>query len=299
MTTPDRPVIDLVKCTGCGRCIGACPKSVITQSGDTVAATGEGCIMCAHCYCVCRFGAVDFGKALCGLSIKSFPYKPEYIAPGKASPGMLVNLVRSRRSIRRFTPEPVPAQTLFDLVEFAATAPSGSNTQNWEFTVLSSRESVYRLALEIGKFFFRLNGLAANPLVRWGSVPFLGMKLVRYYANNYRNVKKGLEEAAQGKDLLFHGATALILVHSDGGGSMPHYDAQYASYNITLLAHALGLGSCYIGYASESINGSVQLRRYLGIPDRHKVYAAVALGHPDVTYCNFPLRKPYRLHMKD
>ncbi|TAL37889.1 MAG: nitroreductase [Spirochaetes bacterium] len=293
------PDIITEKCTRCGRCVKVCPRGVLAMAAGGVGTTGEECILCAHCHDVCKFGAIDFQGALRKPVYKSFPYKERVVKPGKIEPGLLVNFARSRRSTRRFMDKPVPQRTLLDLVEFAITAPSGSNTQNWQYTVLPTRERVYGLAQEIGNFFAGLNALVRNPLVRWGAVPFLGMKLVRYYRNNYESVARRLVESNQGKDPLFYGAAALILVHSDGEGSMPHFDAQYASYNMTLLAHALALGSCFIGYASEAINTSGKLRRYLGIPDAHRVHAAVAFGYPDVEFYNLSLRKPHAVHLKD
>jgi nitroreductase len=90
-------------------------------------------------------------------------------------------------------------------------------------------------------------------------------------------------------------APALIIVHGAAEGSTPLEDAQYASYNITLLAHALGLGTCYIGYAVESINRSAAIRRYLGIPSGNRVLAVLALGYPDTGFERHALRKKYSL----
>jgi nitroreductase len=45
--------------------------------------------------------------------------------------------IASRRSIRAFLPTPVPPATLASLLEVAARAPSGSNTQPWKVYVLT------------------------------------------------------------------------------------------------------------------------------------------------------------------
>ena len=45
--------------------------------------------------------------------------------------------IRSRRSIRAFLPTPVPREVVRDLLDVAARAPSGSNTQPWRVYVLS------------------------------------------------------------------------------------------------------------------------------------------------------------------
>ncbi|WP_298291912.1 nitroreductase [Thiomonas sp.] len=45
--------------------------------------------------------------------------------------------ITSRRSIRRFLPTPVPRQTIEDILQVAARAPSGTNTQPWQVHVLT------------------------------------------------------------------------------------------------------------------------------------------------------------------
>lgn len=45
--------------------------------------------------------------------------------------------IRSRKSVRRFQPWPVPRHTVARLLELAASAPSGGNTQPWQVQVVS------------------------------------------------------------------------------------------------------------------------------------------------------------------
>ncbi|WP_417521152.1 nitroreductase family protein [Marinobacter sp.] len=45
-------------------------------------------------------------------------------------------VVRSRRSVRRFTDEPIPDAVLDDCLELATLAPNSSNLQPWEFYVV-------------------------------------------------------------------------------------------------------------------------------------------------------------------
>ena len=44
--------------------------------------------------------------------------------------------ITSRRSVRAFLPEPVPRETVERILEVAARAPSGTNTQPWQVVVL-------------------------------------------------------------------------------------------------------------------------------------------------------------------
>jgi coenzyme F420-0:L-glutamate ligase / coenzyme F420-1:gamma-L-glutamate ligase len=57
----------------------------------------------------------------------------------------LQQLIRSRRSIRRFKTEPVPEDTLTRVLESATWAPSAHNRQPWRFVVLRSPDAKTRL----------------------------------------------------------------------------------------------------------------------------------------------------------
>lgn len=51
-----------------------------------------------------------------------------------------LTLMRSRRSVRQFSDQPVPYQVIADCLRTAATAPSGANQQPWHFVVVSDRD---------------------------------------------------------------------------------------------------------------------------------------------------------------
>lgn len=52
----------------------------------------------------------------------------------------LLDLVKKRRSIRSFKPDPIPDDHVDKIIEAARWAPSGANSQPWEFIVIKSRE---------------------------------------------------------------------------------------------------------------------------------------------------------------
>ncbi len=290
------PTIDHRKCTLCGQCIAVCPKDVLELENEKVITNVDECMLCSHCYSICPEGAISFDKeVLTAPEFTSFKYKDKMIDAGKFKAEELVNLFRSRRSIRKYKDKTVEDGILDDLVSAGITAPSGSNCQAWEFTIVNGREKVWDIAGDIKEFFQRLNGLAKNPLVRYGTIPFMGTALLKYYRNNYESVCLALAEAEKGIDRLFHGAPALVICHGATEGSLPLEDAQYATYNMTLLAHALGLGTCYIGYAVESINRMKNLKKKLHIDEKSQVFAVLTVGYPAVSFKKTSLRKPWKI----
>lgn len=55
-------------------------------------------------------------------------------------------IVRSRRSVRRFTGEPIPPEVLQDCLELATLAPNSSNLQPWSFHVVQTPDLKAQLA---------------------------------------------------------------------------------------------------------------------------------------------------------
>lgn len=62
----------------------------------------------------------------------------------------------TRRSVRKFTPDPVPEEYVHQLLEAAMSAPSARNMRPWHFVLLSEREHLDQLAdiLPFGKMLY-------------------------------------------------------------------------------------------------------------------------------------------------
>jgi nitroreductase len=95
-----------------------------------------------------------------------------------------------------------------------------------------------------------------------------------------------------GRDRLFHGAPAVIAVGSRPGASCPAEDALLVAGNILLGAHAMGLGTCLIGYAVVAVARDRNVRAFLGLSPGEAVHAVIALGYPDERYRTVTGRKP-------
>lgn len=52
----------------------------------------------------------------------------------------LLDLVKKRRSLRRFKPDPIPDEVVQKIIEVARWAPSGFNMQPWEYVVVTETE---------------------------------------------------------------------------------------------------------------------------------------------------------------
>ena len=80
------------------------------------------------------------------------PYEPvslqwEHLDPREAlaRSEAFLETMRARRSVRMFSPEPVPRELIDNALEVAGTAPSGAHQQPWTFAVVSDPQLKARL----------------------------------------------------------------------------------------------------------------------------------------------------------
>ncbi len=280
------------RCTGCSQCIVVCPEEILVMMQGYVQVTKELCMTCGHCQAVCPEDAIVIDDLGYALGLKNVKDENRYLPPGRGDISELVQLMRSRRSCRSYLPKPVELTILEDLVKIGTSAPSGTNSQSWSFVILPNRREVDVFGNGVATFYRQLNKKAANPLIRI-IARLLGQRgLKRYYERYYSSIEQAIKEWDEmGIDRLFHGATAVIVVLGDKSASCPAEDALLASQNILLAAHAMGLGSCLVGFAVEAVRRKSDLKRMLKMTAEEEVYAVIGLGYPNQTYCKPAGRK--------
>ena len=287
------PYIDQQRCSGCGLCLPVCPEEAIRLVGGKAEVAGDGCMGCGHCQAACPQQAVSLADMPVALGLRHVSERLEWLAPGRFDTADLVQLLRSRRSVRTFQAREVPLSLLEDLVKIGSTAPSGTNSQAWTFTILKNRHQVEWLGGLTAAFFRRVNRRAAKPLWRLAARLFAGDSLGRYYRRHYDSVAQGLAAwDERGEDRLFHGAPAAILVGGESGASCPAEDALLAAGHILLAAHSLGLSTCLIGFVVEAIRHDRCLAREVGVGRHEQIYAVIAVGYGAEKYHSVAGRRP-------
>ncbi len=277
--------IDTGKCTGCGACVENCPYQAIVMRDAKAEYTLKECFLCGHCQAVCPVAAVHLTDLPVRLGLGTIEESDGAVAPGTTNVSELVTLMRSRRSCRKYQDRPIIPAILEDLVKIGTTAPSGTNSQSWNFIVIPTKADLVIFGGMVAGYYRKLNRLAANPVLRFAMQIFAGDNLGRYYRRYYHSVAEALSEwDGKGIDRLFHGAVAAILVTGSKEASCPAEDALLATQNILLAAHAMGLGSCLIGFAVEAVRREPGLGKRIGIADGEELYSVIALGYPAVTY---------------
>jgi len=298
---PGLPSVDAGQCIGCGVCLSVCPKATFSMVAGNAQVTGSECLACDHCAAACPTGAIRVNAVdLSTLAFGTFQVRHRWLPHGRFDTAALVNLMASRRSCRNFASQPVDRALIEDLIRVGVTAPSGTNCQPWTFTVLPDRPAVDRLGRRVGDFFRKMNRMAEKGWLRTGLTLLGKPELAAYYRDYYASIQRGLDAyATEKRDLLFHGAPAAIVVAARNDASCPAEDALLATGNMLLAAHAMGLGTCLIGFVIEAMRREGQIVRTLGIPRDETPYAVIALGWPEETYHRIAGRQPPTIRYAD
>ena len=157
----------------------------------------------------------------------------------------LFELLKTRRSIRKYLAIPVEPEKIQQITNAALMAPSSKRSNPWEFVVVQDNEMLGKLSE------CRLHGsgfLAESPL-------------------------------------------GIVVLANTEKSDVWMEDASIVAIIMQLMAHDLGLGTCWIqvyGRKTDDDSSSEEyIRNLLAIPENFAVLCILSIGHPDEE------RKPY------
>jgi len=280
------PVVVTKDCIACERCVAICPSFVLEMvEAKAAVVRGEWCIGCGHCGAVCPTGAILHD----GSCLDIHPSKGEVPA---TSPEILELLLRERRSVRLYTGDPVPEQVLNKILDAGRYAPTGSNSQNVHYVVLTSPDQIDELRKMTMNFYNKILSRVRGRLGMFLVSLIWGRKLVEYLRESLPKMEYGNEQMKQGNDRLFHHAPVVILAHAESWDRSSPFNCSAALYNCSLMAHTLSLGCCFNDFLVNAANHSRKIKGWLGIPPEHRCYSAMTPGFPDAKYLRLIRRHP-------
>jgi len=79
----------------------------------------------------------------------------------------LLQLMKNRRSIRKYSNESIPLEKIYQILEAGRYAPSGANVQPWIYIVVIDNELKEKIRREAEKIERRFHEKAPDQLKRW------------------------------------------------------------------------------------------------------------------------------------
>jgi nitroreductase len=187
----------------------------------------------------------------------------------------LVDILRARRSVRRFKDASLDRATITALLEAAITAPSASNKQPWRFLVVESRASIARMAAAVREAIARIAGCIPDEsqpaflaygdyFTRFEHAPAVIVPIHRPHT-----LLSNLVDAR----LTAPDRAAIALMEANSG----LVGTSLALENLLLMAHAMGLGASGM---TGPLVAEPAIRAILDVPPGWGIVALVPVGWP-------------------
>jgi nitroreductase len=168
----------------------------------------------------------------------------------------VIEAIKKRRSVRSYDDRPVPKSIMNAIIEAGNEAPSAMNSQPWRFVVVENQDTKLKLLH------------AAKPNAH---------KIIDMIKDadpeRYEAIKKRF---AQLPDPVYYSAPAVVFVI--GSGRYAGHSCPLACENMMLVAHSLGLGSCWVGFGSM-VTDDPEVRTMLGLQGDDSIFGPILLGY--------------------
>jgi nitroreductase/NAD-dependent dihydropyrimidine dehydrogenase PreA subunit len=315
-TTFSKILVDDEKCNGCGRCVETCPIQLLMLNSDNKCRSNDRydafrCITCHNCMVVCSVGAIQVSGAYrvhTGFWRNDDLFDHPITYPDPLGFGALrevetsmdhltetEQVIYNRRSIRLYKKKQVPKELISRIIEAGRFAPSAGNNQPWKFIVIQDRaliDEINARCKEALKVYTRLTLPKAwlakeipgeeNARFSWWQKLILPLLVKLRPGVTDQRVRGGVNTATSDPDYhIFFNAPTLILQLADrraiGGVD---YDSGLCFQNMALTAHALGLGTCYVGLI-DGLKLHPKFRKdVLGVVEPFEIVMSLCVGYP-------------------
>ncbi len=178
----------------------------------------------------------------------------------------LIDEIKTRRSVRKYTEQPVTKEDLQVLLEAASFAPSAHNAQPWRFMVLTEYQSKADLANSMAKAWLRELGKDHVPKKT-------RLKLAQTSVNQFTKAPVLVLACMTLEDMEKYPDTERQQYERD----LAIQSLAAAIQNLLLAAHAKGLGACW--YCAP-IFCKLAVRKVLRIPEKVEPQALITVGYP-------------------
>lgn len=192
----------------------------------------------------------------------------------------LSELIRTRRSIRRYKPDEVPDEMLLKAIDLATWAPNGGNFQPWQFCIVKNRELIGQMADAVdARSRLMASWPEAAPFqehadrwVRVGAFFREAPACIAVMVGGYQSIADRLLAARGPSD-----PAAQEMAEWRRFGASRIQTIGGAVMLLLLALHQQGLGACWMAGPQQA---KAEIERILGVPEDMDFVALVPVGFP-------------------
>jgi len=193
---------------------------------------------------------------------------------------ILHEIIRTRRSIRRWLDQPVPRGDLEQMVDCARLAPSDTNAQPWHFTIVTNRPLIQELErLTQARFAAVGQGL----LDQGRRDAARKLRVFERYAAHFGTAPAVVLVSGEPYDSRFMREVFVEILDQSAVEKLQQEESikstSLAAMNLLLAAHAMGYGA--VPMTGPVLVIAPELKERLAVPDPFQPHLLVALGLPD------------------
>ncbi len=181
-------------------------------------------------------------------------------------------VIKDRRSIRKYTDQKITEEDLRHILESARQAPSGENAQPWRFIVVKDQGNKDFLSY-VGKHGSgrRFTGefLSKQMQARFTGLQDEEKKKAAYKKLTSGNVSAFVSEAD---------VNILVLGKKEVWDAP--FDTSAAIENMLLTVTSLGLGACWLVAPCIDIRDELRMKERFEVTDEFKLFAIISIGVP-------------------
>ena len=148
---------------------------------------------------------------------------------------LVLEVIRKRRSIRKYKPEQITDDELSQIIESGRVAPSGGNNQTSHFVVIQNREVL-------------------NTLKKMAAEEFSMMEVTE---DTYKSLKSSILQSKKGNYDFTYNAPTLIVIANRRGYGNAMADCSVALENMMIAAASINIGSCWVNQLRWLADNSV------------------------------------------
>lgn len=237
-------MINIDKCIGCGLCSNVCPMHNLNIYNKKASTKMDSCIMCGQCSAVCPKKAISI-----------FDYENEQIEKNddiRLNADTVLNVIRFRRSIRKFKETQIPKEVIEQILEAGRLTHTAKNIQDVSFIVLDKeKDRIEKMAVNLFK--------TVKPIADFFSPAARNNKIDDHF-------------------FFFNAPIVIVILAKDKTNGI------LAAQNMEFVAEANGLGVLFSGFFTTAANASPKIKKAIGVQKGKKVAMTLVLGYPNVKF---------------